>query len=127
MRKMYSEQDIADIVEKVLSKGVDKVNPQALVGLTHSFAELDETLQALIESAIETQQEVSCTEPQWNVIKTLFDKSLYFAYNGNTLIKSIVMLHFYQFGWLDEGNSGTWLEINYDYEAHTLYARFTEN
>lgn len=138
MRKMFSKKQLEEMIAKAVNKGkeevlneiatngVDKVNPQALVGLTHSFAELDETLQTLVESAIESGDKgVACTEPQWNKIKELLDKSLYLANNGDVLIKTYTIgIYDYAFGGVctDAGavNDGITLIISYDNELHVL-------
>lgn len=56
--------------------------------LTHSFNELDPTLKALCESSITDKEAKPCTQAQWDTIKSLVDKSLYFNYSGINMIKS---------------------------------------
>ena len=98
------------------------------VGLTHSFAELDETLQTLVQSAIDDGAEngVACSEAQWNLIKALLDKSLFVNYQGYSLIKTATDgIASYLFGSNLVSNaaySGVFhLEFNYDAENTTLY------
>lgn len=83
--------------------GANKLN---FSQLTHSFNELDPTLKALCESAV-NNGEVACTQEQWNVIKALLDKSLYFNYNGVNMIKSLFDgIEKYSFGSMGGGDTG---------------------
>ena len=98
---MYLEMFIdgeADESLELAPSGTSKIQPSALVGLTHSLSELDPTLKAIIDTAIDTHQPVDCTEEEWNTIKRLLDNSLYLNYNGYTLIKVCNDVYFYAFG-----------------------------
>ena len=57
--------------------------------LTHSLDELDPTIKQIIYDAItdDWADGVACSEAQWEVIKSLLDKSLYLNYNGYSMIK----------------------------------------
>ena len=72
-----------------VSLTLDGVNKIQFSALTHSFNELDETLQGIIDSAISTGEAQHCTQAQWNAIKELLDKSLYINYEGYSMIKSV--------------------------------------
>lgn len=95
--------------------GVDKVTPEAIFqGLTHSFAELDETLKAIVKNALDNQgTPVSCSQAQWIEIKSLLDKSLYLKYNTYSLCKVLSDgMEFYIFG--DTGSEiGVRLQIQF--------------
>lgn len=96
------------------------------VQLTHSFNELDPTLKALCESAINAQTPVSCTQQQWNTIKKLLDKSLYFNYNGISMIKSIVDgIDMYSFGGCSGTNFGFKITFQH-FPDDTLYISYEE-
>lgn len=97
-----------------------------ITNLTHSFNELDSTLKTLVESAITAASTgVSCTQPQWDAIKTLLDKSLYLNYNGYSMIKACINLDFYLFGSQMTGY-GSSLMISYDEDNSKLYVIYEE-
>lgn len=109
------------------SSGVSKVYPSVLVGLTHSFNELDQALQDLVNDAIaEAGNGVVCTQVQWNAIKELLDKSLYLNYNGNSMIKCTSDgLYTYVFGDIAV-NYGYRIEIYYDITNTRLFMEYQE-
>lgn len=109
-----------------LKYGVDKVNPSALVGLTHSFNELDPALKAIVDAAISTREEVACTQSQWDAIKVLLDKSLYINFNGYSLIKSYFNgINEYHFGTL-AANHGEAVYLYFDTNRGMLTAEMDE-
>ena len=120
------------IVPNNLTNGVKDVirdNSYSIIAsLTHSFNELDDTLKALVESAIETGQGVACTEPQWNSIKLLLNKSLYFNYGGISMIKTYSDgMYNYVFGGNDLANSnGYTLSVQYDVTDNLINVVFAE-
>ena len=98
----YVDGEEVDNITLDIINGVNKLN---FAQLTHSFNELDPTLKALCESAV--NNEVACTQEQWNVIKALLDKSLYFNYNGVNMIKSLFDgIENYSFGSMGGGDTG---------------------
>lgn len=107
----------------VWNNGVLK-NVDFPVSFTHSFAELDETLQGIVEDAIQDDSEngVACSEAQWNVIKALLDKSLYLCYDNCSMIKCTSTIDQYCFGNSKGALAGMSLEIYYDMSEHLLYA-----
>lgn len=95
--KNFNNGQIVDTLE-LSPYGVDKVTPQALVGLTHSFNELNPTLKAIVNDAI-SNGSATCSLQQWTAIKNLLDISLYFNYSGYSLLKTATDgLHDYVFG-----------------------------
>lgn len=110
----------------ISSDGTDKINPQALVGLTHSFNELDPALKAIVDAAISTREEVACTQSQWDAIKVLLDKSLYINFNGYSLIKSYFNgINEYHFGTL-AANHGEAVYLYFDTNRGMLTAEMDE-
>lgn len=106
------------------SNGASKLNYSQL---THSLAELDSTLTQIVQDAIDDAwaDGVSCTQEQWNTIKALLDKSLYFNYNGVTLIKSFTDdNHEYGFG-VTHSQAGYSLDFYYS-DDNLLYAKYDE-
>lgn len=93
---------------------------------THSLAELDETLRRLVEDAIadDGTDGVSCTQVQWDAIRSLLDKSLYFNYNGYSMIKSCSDETTFNFGHLGI-IGGSSFEIHFD-GVGTLTAKYLE-
>jgi len=97
---------------------------------THSFDELDPEIKAICESAINSEGAgVLCTEETWNDIKSLLDKSLYFEYEHNVLIK-IYEYHSvdttqYKFGILGDA-FGLSLEFNYNSDESWLKINLSE-
>lgn len=78
-----------DITEEQVIYSINGASKLNFSQLTHSFNELDPTLKALCKSAILAGSTgVACTQAQWNVIKSLLDKSLYFNYEGTSMIKT---------------------------------------
>lgn len=105
--------------------GADKIN---FASLTHSLAELDSTLRQLVEDAVADNfgDGVSCTQAQWNVIKALLDKSLYFNYGGVSLIKSFTDgINDYCFG-MTNSDTGYILELLFESENSILKAKYGE-
>ena len=88
----------------------------------HSFDDLDPTLKALCETAIGSRKPQPCTQEQWNTIKALLDKSLYFYYDGYTMIKTGGGYpEIYSFSCISV-NSGFALEFSYDLNELTIYS-----
>lgn len=107
-----------------VSYGMDGASRLNFANLTHSFNELDETLQQIIEDAISTGT-ASCTQAQWNVIKALLDKSLYLNYDGTSMIKSNTNgIDNYLFGVAIPEQTGSAFEIGFGAEASTLFAYY---
>ncbi len=105
--------------------GASEVRPSALDGLTHSFDELDSTLKAIVDDAIDGGS-TSCTEQQWNTIKQLLDKTLYLSYEGLSLIKGASNgIDTYMFG-CRGANYGYTFEIYYDVPSTTLNMYYEE-
>ena len=95
---------------------------------THSFNELDQVLQELIQDAIQDNGSsgVACTQAQWNTIKALLDKSLYISYNGFSMIKASTNgIETYCFG-LTDGNYGASLSFNFIISSGLLFAVYFE-
>lgn len=101
--------------------------PLTMSGLTHSFNELDPTLKSICETAISTGDAQSCSHEQWSVIKALLDKSLYFNFSGQSMIKTYFNgINSYTFGIIDEDNLGAILEFAYNSSANTISVSYTE-
>ena len=107
---------------------IRKNSSSILTLLTHSFNELDATLKAIVESAIEDggTSGVACTQAQWNAIKSLLDKSLYLNHEGWSMIKTLTNgIDEYMFG--VQGTSlGATIQIMYDSNDAELYVGFAE-
>ena len=86
---------------------------------THSLAELDETLRDIIQDSIADSEAKPCTPAQWNTIKSLLDKSLYFNYDGVSYIRlSADGINSYLFGaFLVSSGSLSGSSLNFYYEA----------
>ena len=99
--------------------------------LTHSFVELDSTLQTIINQAISDGDTdgVACSEAQWLAIKSLLDKSLYLNYAGWSMIKGITDgLGTYIFG-VQSSSYGARLSFNFaadEPEDSKLFASYEE-
>lgn len=96
--------------------------------MTHSINELNETLKGIIEDAIADnyQDGVACTSAQWEIIKSLLDKSLYFDLNGYALIKTFTNGNTdYGFGCSDS-EYGFFLNITFNPDENHLYAKYIE-
>jgi len=105
--------------------GINKVQPSALVGLTHSFNELDPTLKQIVDDSLDTGTSVACTQTQWDNIKQLLDKSLYLNYDGYLMIKNVSEINHYIFGCYG-GNYGFTIEMFYDLTNNTLEVKYHE-
>lgn len=95
---------------------------------THSLAELDATLRGIVESSITDGEAKPCTQAQWGAIKALLDKSLYFNYTGQSLIKSVSDgVENYVFSGSDLNNQhGASLYFYYNVPDSELTVQFTE-
>lgn len=111
---------------------VDGANKLNFAELTHSLAELDSTLRQLVEDAIDdSSQGVACTQAQWDVIKALLDKSLYFNYENVSMIKTFTNgINMYTFGGLSYTGESVYTEYTlgfyYDSGNENLSCKFIE-
>lgn len=101
-------------------------NVDLFSGFTHSFEELDETLQGIIRNSF-AEDGTSCTEAQWSVIKALLDKTLYLNYNFLYLMKTFTDgVASYQFGNSSGALVGCSVQIYYDGDADILVSLYHE-
>ena len=120
---------LEDNAGKVLAVNEDEDGLEAkdlFAGFTHSLNELDPTLKTLCETAMAEQQPQTCTQAQWNNIKALLDKSLYFHYGDWNMLKLVDDgIDNYVFG-SAHFNVGASLEFIHDGVQEKLAVAFTE-
>lgn len=116
-------------LSKITDLEGDPLLPSLMTELTHSFSELDETLQEIIEEAFMDNGilGVACSQAQWNAIKSLLDKSLYLNYAGWSVIKSATNgIDNYSFGDTSGATSGYKITLWYNDNLQLVFAALEE-
>lgn len=128
MAKLYDKLMNRVIKGKLTIESGDDVNKLNFSELTHSLDDLDATLKQIVQDALADGwvNGVACTQAQWNVIKALLDKSLYFNYAGSSMIKSFTD-GIIEYGFGGTGSSaGYMLVFYYGIDDNLLYAKYDE-
>ena len=119
--RVIDDPDLDRQVEKLVEKLVD------FSKMTHSFSELDPTLEGIVEDAIRDDfgEGVACTQEQWIAIKHLLDSSLYIKYNNFSMIKTVYKTDSYVFGSVGNIQTDSSFELVFNSIDNKLFAKYT--